>query len=101
MATALAPPKRRADTGVLLPADVWSVIKHFFFRDLWQARFARHVVPTIPRPVFLRTKPGYRYCVIRDADYSCWKMRQMFTDVEAVCVGTQDVFRVHDLPTQL
>lgn len=59
-------------------------------RDLWRARFARHVVPTIPRPVFLRTKPGYRYCVIRDADYSCWKMRRMFTDIEAVCVSTQD-----------
>ena len=77
---------------VLLPADVWCVIKHFFFRDLWRARFTRCVIAAIPPPIFLRTLPGYRFCLMRSA------LRRMWTDVEAVCVGTQRVFRVHPSP---
>ena len=88
--------KRRANPVVLLPDDVWSLIKHFFFRDLWRARFSRSVVVTVPRPIFLRTHPGYRFCVIRSADGSY--LRRIWTDVEAVCVGTQNVFRVHESP---
>ena len=90
-----APPKRRVThTAALvrLPADVWRVIKHFLFRDLWRARFTRDVVPQIPPPIFLRTQPGYRFCVLRSG------LRRMWTDVEAVCVGTQHVFRVHRSP---
>ena len=87
--------KRRvahAPPPVLLPADVWCVIKHFFFRDLWRARFTRCVIAAIPPPIFLRTLPGYRFCLMRSA------LRRMWTDVEAVCVGTQPVFRVHPSP---
>ena len=96
MATVLAAPSTRriahAAPLVLLPVDVWRVIKHFLFRDLWRARFTRCVVGNIPPPIFLRTLPGYRFCVLRSA------LRRMWTDVEAVCVGTQRVFRVHPSP---
>lgn len=96
MATLAAPcgERRVAHTAalLLLPADVWSVIKHFLFRDLWRARFTRCVIPAIPPPIFLRTMPGYRFCVIRSA------LRRMLTDVEVVCVSTQHVFRVHPSP---
>jgi hypothetical protein len=97
-----AAPKRRVayTAALLLPADVWSIIKHFFFRNMWQARFTRCVLCNIPPPIFLRTQPGYRFFVIRSNDrfYLRWEMRRMWTDVEAVCVGTQHVFRVHQLP---
>ena len=94
MATVLvASFKRRvAHRAILLPADVWSVIKYFFFRDLWRARYTRAVLTRIPPPIFLRTKPVYRFCVIRSA------LRRMLTDVEVVCVSTQHVFRVHPSP---
>ena len=98
-----AHPKRRVgDTAALrlLPADVWCVIKYFLFRDLWRARFTRRVIAAMPPPIFLRTLPGYRFFVIRSDDgFSLrWEMRRMWTDVEAVCVGTQRVFRVDRSP---
>ena len=103
MATVLAAPSKRRIAhaeALLLPADVWCVIKHYLFRDLWRARFTRCVIAAIPPPIFLRTLPGYRFFVIRSDDgfYLRWEMRRMWTDVEAVCVGTQHVFRVDRSP---